>query len=323
MEKIGVYLTTFNRANYLEFTIESILNQTYKKFNLYVLDNRSNDNTEEIVRKFNDKRIKYILNDMNWGMVGNWNRALEISNEQYINIFHDDDQMTETYLEQVLKFYEKFPDVIFVHSGSYMIDTKGELISVRIANWEEVTEGDNFLKFYIKKGGSIIAPSVTINKKKLPDYERFDSLLPFTADINFWLRISKYGSIGYINKPLIKYRRHEYSITNGLFNKLDIKIQDRMNFKKFLEQELPQRNLTSLEFAKIPQRYLDSALIADLLGMKLQSHSFIKIIQSAKKFITVSPSILYHKKFYMHLLVSLIPNSFLDYLKKKKNLRKL
>jgi len=323
MEKIGVYLTTFNRAEYLGSTIKSILSQTYKNFNLYILDNRSTDNTREIISKFEDQRIIYFLNETNLGMVGNWNRALEISKEPYITVFHDDDLMMENYLEEILQFYSEFPDVIFVHTAARIINSKGQIISSSNANWDYLSEGDEFFKQHLKYGGSVIAPSVTINKKKLPKYERFDNSLPFTPDINFWLRISKYGKIGYLNTPLLQYRRHDSSTTNILLGKIDIKIKDRLRYKKFLEEEIKARKLVIDRAKKWPQEYLNGAFTRDLFEIRFYSGSVLNMFKSMKKFIKVNPLILLYVKFYFYVVVSLLPNWLIAYLQRLNNGRKI
>lgn len=319
METVGIYLTTFNRADYLESTIKSILVQTYKDFNLYILDNRSTDHTREVVEEFADKRIKYILNERNLGMVGNWNRALEISKEPYTIIFHDDDLMMENYLEEIVGFFSNSPDIVFIHTGAYIIDSNNKFISTLSGNWDRMITGETFFKKYLKKGGIILAPTVTINKTKLPVNERFDLALPFTADVNFWLRISRYGNIGFIDKPLIKYRRHDLSITNSLYSNLDNKIKDRLHYKQSLEKEIKDRGMYEDEFRKTPQNYFTGALSADILHIKLQTRSYLKVFKAVVKIAKINPKIFLYLRFYVYFFITLIPSSVIELIRKIKN----
>ena len=71
---IQIFITTHNRANYLKESIESLLNQTAGIKELIVLDNESNDNTEEVVKKYSNKGVKYIKT---YGFLGNYKKAKE------------------------------------------------------------------------------------------------------------------------------------------------------------------------------------------------------------------------------------------------------
>lgn len=324
MEKIGIYITTYNRAQYLGQTIESILNQTYKCFNLYILDNRSSDNTKVIVDSYKDNRIKYILNEDNLGMVGNWNKALCVCQEKYITIFHDDDIMMKDYLNHVVMLYNKNPNIIFLHTGAVIINSEGKNIGIKLGNWEESVQGLEFFKSHLIKGGLIFAPSVTLKVEKLPRFEKFDENLPFTSDVNFWLRISKYGDVGYINKPLIKYRIHNLSGTNSIYYNLDSKIKDRQYYKNFLVHEINRRELKSYRFKKIPIKYLRSALTADILYIKMQTRSVKKVLKSILRIINAQPDVLITIRFYFTCLLSLLPNFILDIIRNiKKNYKLL
>ena len=82
--KVSVCIPVYNGSDYIAYAIQSVLAQTYKNFNLIVCDNCSTDNTEEIVRNFEDPRLSYVRNNKNLGLVGNENRCLELSKGDYI-----------------------------------------------------------------------------------------------------------------------------------------------------------------------------------------------------------------------------------------------
>ena len=128
MPKIDIVIPTYNRSNYLKSAIDSVLKQTCQEFDLYILDNCSNDNTREVVESFSSDKIKYIVNESNLGMVGNWNRALETGNNDLLNIFHDDDMLEPDFVSKVLDFYDKHSDVIFLHTAVTIIDNENKKI---------------------------------------------------------------------------------------------------------------------------------------------------------------------------------------------------
>ena len=78
MSSLEVFILTYNRAGYLKESIESVLNSTFRDFTLTVVDNCSTDNTEEVVRSFDDPRLKYVKHPENIGGINNINSAIKI-----------------------------------------------------------------------------------------------------------------------------------------------------------------------------------------------------------------------------------------------------
>ncbi|HEX2037869.1 MAG TPA: glycosyltransferase family 2 protein, partial [Chloroflexota bacterium] len=87
---MSVCISTYNRSRYLRRAIESVLGQTFGDFELIVSDDRSPDDTAEVVAQYRDPRLRYHRNAENLGLVGNYNRCLELARGQYIGIFDDD-----------------------------------------------------------------------------------------------------------------------------------------------------------------------------------------------------------------------------------------
>ncbi len=76
--KVSVLIPTYNYAHYLDETIRSVLDQTFTDFELLIVDNRSTDNTAEVVKKYlGDNRVSFYANEKNVGLVGNWNKCLD------------------------------------------------------------------------------------------------------------------------------------------------------------------------------------------------------------------------------------------------------
>src|SRR5262249_26443707 len=98
--KVSVCLPVYNGANYLAESMTSVLTQTYEDYRLIVADNCSTDATPDIVAGFKDRRIVYHRNAANLGLVGNHNRCLELAGGEYVCIWHHDDVMLPTNLEE-------------------------------------------------------------------------------------------------------------------------------------------------------------------------------------------------------------------------------
>ena len=103
---ISVIVPTYNRADLISETIESILNQTYKYFELIIVDDGSTDNTEEVIRKFKDSRIKYIKTD-NWGGPARpRNTGIKKTKGEYIAFCDDDDIWLPKKLEKQIRVFK-------------------------------------------------------------------------------------------------------------------------------------------------------------------------------------------------------------------------
>lgn len=96
---ISIIMPVYNTENYLKKSIDSILNQTYKDFELIIINDCSQGNTDEIINKYKDKRIKYIKNKTNMGIGYNRNLGITKSKGDYICFIDSDDYIREDFLE--------------------------------------------------------------------------------------------------------------------------------------------------------------------------------------------------------------------------------
>lgn len=103
----SVVLPTLNRAGYLGWAIQSVLNQTFGDFELIVSDNSSTDNTEAVVKSFSDKRIRYVKTEKTLPMYENWEFALAEAKGEYITFLGDDDAHSAIYLESLRKVIDE------------------------------------------------------------------------------------------------------------------------------------------------------------------------------------------------------------------------
>jgi glycosyltransferase involved in cell wall biosynthesis len=126
--KISVVILTYNRAKLLARAIKSVLNQTFSDFELVIVNNSATDNTDEIVKSFDDKRIIYKKNEKNEGPLGGKNTGLDVVRSKYLIFLDDDDEFLPDALETIIdKFAELSPkgvkilwfDCIDVETGGY------------------------------------------------------------------------------------------------------------------------------------------------------------------------------------------------------------
>ena len=221
MSRITVAVCTYNRAEYLKGSIQSILDQTYSDMDIVVYDNASTDNTESVVRTMRDKRVTYIRNEKNLGQHGNFNRALNECKTEYIMIFHDDDIMMPHLVETEIELMDQNPKAAMaaqLFSATTYIDEIGKITKTPDANGPAciVFYPGEYIKDNIKRGyNTICFPSVIFRNKYIAEHNfRFDEKCGPAADWLLWFQINARCPILGINRTVVKYRRHSGSCTS-------------------------------------------------------------------------------------------------------------
>ena len=204
--KVSVIVLTYNRAHMVTETIDSILNQTFKDFELIVVDNESVDNTEEIVKSYIDERIRYFKHQNNGLIAVNRNYGIDKARGEYIAFCDDDDLWMPEKLERQMLEFEKDSQIGLVCTNGKNFGKKsehGKMIQARLEDNDFTFESLIWCNHII--GSSIVVKKVVIDDVGMMD----ESPEIFTAeDYELWLRIAKRYRIKYIDLPLVKYRTH-------------------------------------------------------------------------------------------------------------------
>lgn len=107
-ELVSIIMPSYNTASYIAESIQSVIDQTYKNWELIIVDDHSTDGTVGIIEKFADKRIHFFINEKNFGAAFSRNRALKEAKGKYIAFLDSDDRWNRRKLEIQLKFMEKY-----------------------------------------------------------------------------------------------------------------------------------------------------------------------------------------------------------------------
>jgi len=208
---VSVIVATYNRANFLCETIDSILCQTYKNFELIVVDDGSTDNTEEAVKLYIDSRLKYIKTD-NWGGPARpRNIGINESRGEYIAFCDDDDIWITNKLEkQVIAIDNSKYGMVFSMQkqfGDLSIFSKD--YGIGPLPFKVNTSAKNLLKT-----NCIPFSSVMVEKLLLSEIGGFDERRSFIAieDNDLWIRVSKKTKILFIDRVLVLHRVQKNSI---------------------------------------------------------------------------------------------------------------
>jgi len=129
---ISIGIPTYNRADaYLKDALESALNQTYQHIEIIVSDNCSSDNTEELIKGYDDERIKYFRHSENIGANNNFNYCVEKAKGTYFHMLHDDDLIDPDFLEVCMEAVDYDTSAGLIRTGMRVIDGKGSVIAKR------------------------------------------------------------------------------------------------------------------------------------------------------------------------------------------------
>jgi glycosyltransferase involved in cell wall biosynthesis len=197
---VSIIIPTYNRGTLLARAVKSVLNQTYKKFELIIVDDASTDNTGEVVRSFNDERIKYIRREKNGGEAAARNTGIETAVCEYIAYQDSDDEWLPEKLEKQIRVFENCsPEAGVVYTAFWKIED-GKKTYVPFA-WVGKKNGD--IHKELLYGNFIGSPVVLIKKECFDRVGLFDERLRNLVDWEMWLRISKLYHFRCIDEPLV------------------------------------------------------------------------------------------------------------------------
>lgn len=311
MANIDIAITTFNRADLLERAITSVLAQTDQSFTLYVLDNQSTDNTEQLCKKLLPAPHQYIRNAENFGMTGNWNQALKTGDAQYLNILHDDDELHPDFVAKVREFIQSNPECALIHTGTDNIDQNSQVIGGKAQAIPSIVTGNDYFAAWLSQKMDFVCPTVIYNREKIPVDLQFADELPFTADLVFFLQASAFGSVGYIRDRIFRYRVHDGSTTSTLRDKIGAKIADRRFAGKSIQRESDNRSLVVERSERVGSTYMYNSLAADILFTRLLGGSLTDVLYVARQVTKAEPSLWARARFYRMFLTALFPPKML------------
>jgi len=190
--------------------IDSVLNQTFKDFELIVVDNYSSDNTESVVKSYSDKRIKYFKNQNN-GFIGvNRNYGIEKSCGEYIAFLDDDDLWLPEKLERQVELLDSNDELGLVYADSYVIDSSGDLRKGTYFVSRKPVRGNAFGEMF--QYNPIPLSTAIVRREVLDRVEGFNPGYKICQDYDLWLRIAERYPIDFVEQPLAKFRVHSGSI---------------------------------------------------------------------------------------------------------------
>jgi Glycosyl transferase family 2 len=225
---VTVVVPCFNYGHYLPVALASVLGQPGVDVDVIAIDDASPDGSGAVLRQIgeSDERIRVILHRSNRGHIATYNEGLELARGEYVAVMSADDALTPGALARATALLDAEPSVAFVYG--FPIHFKGELPTVdgKIRSWT-VWSGEEWVERRCRRGDNCIAsPEVVMRSSVQRAIGGYDSELPFSGDLEMWLRAASVGSVGRVNgAPQAYYRVHDRSmqrtIYTGFLNELE------------------------------------------------------------------------------------------------------
>ena len=191
-------MPSYNTANYISDSIQSVLNQTYENWELIIVDDCSNDNTLEVLSKFNDKRIRVIVNEKNSGAALSRNKALKDAKGKWIAFLDSDDLWETNKLAKQINFMKE-NNYHFSYTNYTEIDSDSNLLNIVVSGPKVISKHKMF-DFCWPGCLTVMYDRETIGLVQIVDIKK-------NNDYAMWLQICKKEKCYLLNECLAMYRK--------------------------------------------------------------------------------------------------------------------
>jgi GT2 family glycosyltransferase len=289
---VSICIPTYNRPDLLERAIRSCLSQTYQTFEIIITDNSTNADSEALVQRLADPRIRYYKNTGNIGPFGNLNRAASLATGKFVKFLMDDDLMKRRCLELMVDALEKNPTVGVVMAPMDLIDDTDQRIfpkfyvfrrmeyRYRYQVGDGLIDRKKILKEFLVRDYPCCVPSGVMWRKECSDQLGiFDPAANFAVDLDLMMRFALHYDFYYIDEVLSSWRYLVVCHTATLHQKgMDIGVFYYIT-KKILADEKTKSLFPEGQWNKIVQDSLFfcscRALLNGLAGIRARNSRLI------------------------------------------------
>ncbi|GAP13465.1 glycosyltransferase [Longilinea arvoryzae] len=209
MPKVSIIIPTYNSARFLPATLQSVLAQTYRDYEILVVDDGSTDDTPAVLQPYRYE-ITYIHQE-NKERSAARNNAIDQASGEYVAFLDSDDLWAPEKLKRQVAVLDAHPEVALVYCQARYIDENGQPTAF-CGDWIDGPKGDELViadYFEALLGGNVISgggSTSMVRRWMLNQVGPFDVTLNHGEDWDVWLRLSRLGPFAYLPEPLTSYR---------------------------------------------------------------------------------------------------------------------
>ena len=252
---VSINLCCYNSERYLRETLQSIIEQTYKNWELIIINDGSSDSTESIVYEYKDKGypIIYQYQD-NKGLGASRNEALKLSHGKYIAFIDHDDIWLPEKLEKQIPLFEKNPKYGIVICDTIFFNDNGDIKQL----YAKKKPPTGYVFRQLMSRYFISLETVVIQRAALDSLDEwFDVRFNMVEETDLLIRIAYEWEVGYVDEPLAKWRMHNAS---GTFSNKERAIEEKgLMFEKFCKKfkgfEQKYKNEVDMNKMQLELRY--------------------------------------------------------------------
>jgi len=238
MPKVSVLIPSYNHEKFIGPAIQSVLDQSFRDFELIIVDDGSNDRTAEMIMKFKDPRIKAFIFTENKGAAIAMAKCLMEAKGEYIATLGSDDLFLPGKLEKQVKYLDGHADVGAVFSYAQLIDDDGKDYKNVDHPWYGIFNQPNrsrheWLNYFFYNGNCLCHPSVLARRDCYMTISPPDPRFPQTGDFSRWISVCMKYEIYIIPENLVKFRirKKKANVSSG---KPETKIRQSWELGKIL-----------------------------------------------------------------------------------------
>ena len=230
---VSVIIPNYNHARYLDKRLQSVLGQTYTNFEVIILDDKSTDNSLEVIAKYQDNPhvSQVVVNEVNSGSTfKQWDKGISLAKGEIIWIAESDDWCELNLLYELVKEWNKHENISIARCNYVYVDDYGNCRKSKEHN-ARCYKGINYIKnrfsrscYFRNASGVIFSRAYALKVSK--QYITFKS----TGDYMFWVEMAEYGDVIELNKNLSYYRIHTNSVTSNNLTKGITSMEDKVVF---------------------------------------------------------------------------------------------
>jgi len=214
---VSILMPVYNAEKYLQQAIEGVLSQTYRDFELIIINDGSTDHSEAIIHSFNDDRIVY-RSKKNEGLAKTYNLGISMARGKYIRRHDADDISEPDMLALQMDFLEKHPDIQFVSTQCAFMTARGKIAQhcrhpkQKLFNHQPyvIVTPEHFNPYTPIEHGTVLGPTHIFR-----EFGGYRPFFPISEDHDMWLRIIEKYRFAILNRCLYYHRMNEGSITKA------------------------------------------------------------------------------------------------------------
>ncbi|MGD2093736.1 MAG: glycosyltransferase [Phycisphaerales bacterium] len=234
--KVSICIPTYNRKKYLRETIDSVLAQTYKDYEIVIVDDGSTDGTDDMIKKLGVP-VAYHWQE-NRGDATARNKLIELAKGQYISFIDSDDLLVPDAIERMVEVLEAENENVIVYGSYFRIDENGRIYS----KCRRKLRSGNITKYLFQ---TILVHSCgsMFPKEILKPPLVFDTSLKVCSDYDLWLKLSAEYRFIALPKPTFKRRRHPDNLSRPSFESclIEYKVLERFYYEKGGKTFVPEK----------------------------------------------------------------------------------